>query len=117
MSGVKLPTGAMSPRISGGTLKWYAGDTFTLYLRTELTDGDGEAVHVGEGEMLRVEFFDCCQREVYSYGVLSPENDTVALEFNEEVSALFPAGEYTYDVYLKGDRRVTLAKGNPVTVE
>ena len=117
MSGGKLPCAALSPRISGGTLKWYAGDTFTLYLRIDLTDGDGAAVQMGLSDRVKIAFFDRCQREVYRYTAQSLNGNTLALAFDSEISALFPAGEYTYDVYLEGARRVTLAKGNPVTVE
>lgn len=43
----KLPAARPSPRVAGGVLRWYAGDTFKVTLRLELQDQDGEAVTVG----------------------------------------------------------------------
>lgn len=117
MKAARLPAAAVSPRISGGTLKWYEGDTFTLYLRTDMTDTDGEAVHLQRNDRLTVTFFDRCLRQVYRFCMTAVQEDTVALVFDAEVSSRFPKGEYTYDIYLESDRRVTLAKGNPVAVE
>ena len=42
-----LPAARPSPRVAGGVLRWYAGDTFKVTLRLELQDQDGEAVTVG----------------------------------------------------------------------
>ena len=40
----KLPGAKPSPRIAGGVLRWYAGDTFSVTLALELRDQDGETV-------------------------------------------------------------------------
>ena len=34
----KLPGAKPSPRIAGGVLRWYAGDTFSVTLALELRD-------------------------------------------------------------------------------
>ena len=34
----KLPAARPSPRVEGGVLRWYAGDTFKVTLRLELQD-------------------------------------------------------------------------------
>ena len=34
----KLPGAKPSPRIAGGVLRWYAGDTFSVALALELRD-------------------------------------------------------------------------------
>ena len=44
----KLPGAKPSPRIAGGVLRWYAGDTFSVTLALELRDQDGDPVTVGE---------------------------------------------------------------------
>ena len=36
----KLPGAKPSPRIAGGVLRWYAGDTFSVTLALELRDQD-----------------------------------------------------------------------------
>ena len=43
----KLPGAKPSPRIAGGVLRWYAGDTFSVTLALELRDQDGDPVTVG----------------------------------------------------------------------
>ena len=44
----KLPGAKPSPRIAGGVLRWYAGDTFSVTLALELRDQDGETVSHGQ---------------------------------------------------------------------
>ena len=46
----KLPGAKPSPRIAGGVLRWYAGDTFSVTLALELRDQDGETVSVGASD-------------------------------------------------------------------
>ena len=115
--GVYLPSAAPSPRISGGTLKWCAGDTFELVLRLALTDADGCAVEIGDADTVHVRFFDGCMRPVHSFACADIADNTVTLRFDEDVTALFPRGAYSYDVCLEGARRVTLARNNPAVVE
>ncbi len=43
----KASGGKASPRVAGGVLRWYAGDTFTFTLRLGCRIRDGEAVTVG----------------------------------------------------------------------
>ena len=88
----KLPAARPSPRVAGGVLRWYAGDTFKVTLRLELQDQDGEAVTVGAG-------------------------NCVTLVFDETVNAKFPQGAYRYDIlYTHGDK-TTLARGNCAAAE
>ena len=117
MTGAWIPAAAPSPRISGGTIKWYAGDTFTLNLQLALTDQDGAAVGIPMGDVVSVTFYDRCLRPVYSFADRRVTDNVLSLVFTEEVSSRFPAGEYTYDVRWDGDRRVTVARGNHVLVE
>ena len=54
----RLPAARPSPRIAGGALRWYAGDTFSLTLQLELTDQDGEEVAIGASDSVTVSFYD-----------------------------------------------------------
>ena len=83
-----IPGAYPSPRIDKGVLRWYEGDTFSIVLRFDLKDQDGEA-----------------------------ENDQVTLNFDATVTAKFTKGKYTYDIrYTHGDK-TTLASGNRAFVE
>ena len=48
----KLPGAKPSPRIAGGVLRWYAGDTFSVTLALELRDQDGDPVTVGASDKI-----------------------------------------------------------------
>ena len=61
----KLPAARPSPRVAGGVLRWYAGDTFTITLRLELQDQDGEAVTVGADDSVTVRFSICSSMSWY----------------------------------------------------
>ena len=50
----KLPGAKPSPRIAGGVLRWYAGDTFSVTLALELRDQDGDPVTVGASDSLTI---------------------------------------------------------------
>ena len=60
----KLPGARPSPRIAGGVLRWYAGDTFSVTLALELRDQDGDPVTVGASDSLTVSFFDASHAPV-----------------------------------------------------
>ena len=92
-----IPGAYPSPRIDKGVLRWYEGDTFSIVLRFDLKDQDGEAVH--------------------TFSFAKVENDQVTLNFDATVTAKFTKGKYTYDIrYTHGDK-TTLASGNRAFVE
>ena len=112
-----LPAAAASPRIDGGVLKWYAGDTFQLQVHMELTDQNGSPVNVQRGQQVTFVFQDHRGREVYRVTFENVEDNCVTLVFDGETSGLFPAGDYTYDVIYSGSVRKTLVHRGPVWVE
>lgn len=112
-----LPVACVSPRISGGVLKWYAGDVFDLQVRLELTDENGEAIEIQPSHTVIFVFRDSRRKEFYQVVFEEIEGNTVVLRFTEAVSALFPKGKYTYDVIYKGAVRRTLASNAPILVE
>lgn len=109
-----IPNAKQSPRIERGVLKWYRGDTFDLQIDLELTDQDGVAVEATG--TVEVVFRNDCNRPVKEF-TLTPANNIVTMDFNADVSALFPIGEYTYDVYYNGEERTTIANDNKVVVQ
>ena len=108
----KLPAARPSPRVAGGVLRWYAGDTFKVTLRLELQDQDGEAVTVGADDSVTVRFYDEQNAPVHTFSFTG-----VTVVFDETVSAKFPQGAYRYDIlYTHGDK-TTLARGNCAAAE
>ena len=92
----KLPAAKPSPRIAGGVLRWYAGDTFSVTLALELRDQDGEAVAVGASDSLTVRFFDEAHAPVHTFQFDSVTDGQAKLTFDDTVSAKFPKGAYFY---------------------
>ena len=111
-----LPSARSSPRIVNGVLKWYEGDTFTLDIELELIDQDGAAIDTNGKEVL-IKFYDMSEDLVKEFNIKNIQNNTVSLEFNSEITALFPQGEYHYDVIYMGEHRTTIAKDNAIVVE
>lgn len=117
MYSAALPASVPSPRIVGGVLKWYAGDTFELQVDLQLTDEDGRTLPLEEGHTVEFLFRDCTRAVVYAVCFQEITDNRVVLWFNDEVSARFPKGSYTYDVIYKGAVRRTLVHNGPITVE
>ena len=112
-----LPSARMSPRIVNGVLKWYAGDTFEMQVEITLHDQDGELVEILPEHTIEFAFFNERKEPVKRFEFNSVENNTVTLVFDEGVTKLFPAGDYTYDVYFVGPIRRTLSNDSTVVVE
>lgn len=112
-----LPAANPSPRIMGGVIKWYEGDTFELYVVFELEDQDGEAITIQPGHTVEFVFKNKKREQVYSVVFENIEDNCVKLDFDKKTSELFPKGQYTYDVYYNGAERKTLANDAPVLVE
>lgn len=113
----ELPNARPSPRIVNGVLKWYEGDTFELDVELQVTDQDGETVNISDTDTVEFVFKDCRREIIKTFSFAKITDNTVTLVFDKTVSAMFPKGEYTCDVYLVGERRITLAKDDPVVVQ
>ena len=113
----RLPEAAASPRVVGGVLKWYAGDTFRLRVQLRMTDQNRNPVAIREGQKVEFIFRDHRDRQVHRAIFEDVEGDCVTLVFDEDITALFPAGDYTYDVVYSGYVRKTLAHRAPICVE
>lgn len=112
-----IPAARPSPRIDKGVLCWYEGDTFSVVLRLELQDQDGETVDVGAADSVTITFYDETRQGVHAFAFSGVTDNQVTLDFDETVSAKFPRGKYRYDVlYTHGDK-TTLARENRAFVE
>ena len=107
---MKIPNAELSPRMENGSLLWYEGDTFDFTIPISIRDDDGEIVELGTDDTLYIEFRNQQNQAVYSYTFSGIENSSVTVSFNEELTALFPAGNYTYDIVLNHGRRQTVVK-------
>ena len=112
-----LPKARMSPRIVNGVLKWYAGDTFELQVDITLQDQDGEPIAIKDTDTIEFEFFNKKRDPVKKFTFTNVVNGSVLLVFDEEVTELFSAGEYTYDIYYDGYVRKTLSNDSVAIVE
>lgn len=113
----RLPAAKQSPRVSAGTLYWYAADTFRLLMQLALSDQDGEQIRLNSEDSVMVRFYDQTCQLVYSVSPAVLEDNQVELVFDATVSALFTEGEYHYDVCCVHGERVTLIRGNRAVVE
>lgn len=112
-----LPAARMSPRILNGALKWYEGDTFKLQVEIELTDENGAAVEIVAPHTVEFKFHDERNQIVWWMTFGNIKDNIVVLVVDDDVTARFPKGEYTYDVIYNGTTRKTLVHEAPVTVE
>lgn len=115
----KLPGAKMSPRIVNGVLLWYEGDTFALNLHLSIKDQDGTPVTLSSTDTLELTFYSrnaaVVETMTFTGEVLS--GGTVKVTVDEDTSALFPVGHYSYDLRLLGAERKTLVRGGKITVE
>lgn len=111
---MNIPNAKQSPRIEHGVLSWYHGDTFDLRIELEMVDQDGVAVEATG--TVDVVISDCCGKVVKEFSV-TPTDNIIVLDFNADVTAFFPAGEYRYDMYYNGEERTTIANDNKIVVE
>lgn len=114
-----IPAARISPRIVNGVIYWYEGDTFDLELNLSLTDQNGYEVEIPDSAEILVVFRDEREliiREVEVSGA-DIENGAATISFDEDVSALFYKGKYTYDVKYRWDRLQTVASDNEIIVE
>lgn len=111
-----IPAAKQSPRLENGVVKWYEGDTFRLQLVLDIVDQDGEPVVIGENDTVTVSFQNDALTTVKEFTFTEVENNTVTMEFDSTVTALFPAGRYTYNVRCTIEQRTTVCSGNEAEV-
>lgn len=106
-----------SPRIVNGEILWFAGDEFELSFALQLEDADEEDIVLSSGDTVTVTIYDDKKEEIKKFVFNGPTDNTVTLEFNSDVSALFEPGMYFYDIRLSGIYKTTVIKSNRMRVE
>lgn len=106
-----------SPRVANGVIYWYEGDTFTLGLELELLDGDGRAVDIQAEDTVELVTLDKRKEKVSTYSFTNVENNYIELAIDSDESRKYTKGLYSYDIYLDGERRITVANDNIIQVE
>ena len=105
-----------SPRMENdGTLRWYAGDTFTLTFNFTLKDAGGNIITPEPTDTITVKFSNSKNELIHEF-----ENtgaSTIDLVFTEAISQKFIEGVYRILVKFNSDNVTTLLKSNKVVVE
>lgn len=114
-----IPAARISPRIVNGVIYWYEGDTFDLELNLSLTDQNGYEVEIPDDAEILVVFRDEREEIIREFEVSGAEieNGAATIPFDEDMSALFYKGKYSYDVKYRWDRLQTVASDNEIIVE
>ena len=105
-----------SPRMEqDGTLRWYAGDTFSLTFNFTLKDAGGNPISPSVTDKIEVAFKDQTGETIQEFE--STGSASITLNFTQEVSNKFPEGVYSILVKFNADYVTTLLKSNKVVVE
>ena len=112
-----IPAAPPGPRMVGGVLKWYAGDTFELLVKLELTDETGEDLLAVDACTLDFVFRNERNASVWQVTFGGIGGGEVVLRFDDTVTERFPKGRYRYDVVYNGAVRRTLVKDAPILGE
>lgn len=113
-----IPNAKVSPRIEHGVLKWYEGDTFELSIELDMQTQYESPITIKDTDIVTVVFYDDIGKTVREFSFTTIQDNIITMGFNEDISALFPCGKYTYDIFLQDEEsRKTLAKNNPVYVK
>lgn len=108
-----MPHAKRSPRLENGCLYWYAGDTFALQLELLLEDQDGAPAALGADDTVTVAFFDETDAQILEQTFADIADNTVTLQMDETRTALFPRGDYRFDVrYTYGPRTTVLHRSH-----
>ena len=106
-----------SPRLENGKIIWYEGDTFAIKLNIDLTSTeDGNSINLTTGDEIIVSFYrtDIC---VHKFVFNTFVDNTIILDFDENVTKKFNKGNYTYIITYKNINRTTIVANSDVEVE
>ena len=105
-----------SPRVEeDGTLRWYAGDTFTMTLNFELVDLNDAAINPNPTDKIHVEFKNNKDEVVATFEETGTSRIDIVM--NQETSNKFKEGVYSILVKYNGEYVTTLLKNSKVVVE
>jgi len=97
---MELKPAKSSPRLENNILKWYLNDSFSIEWSFSLT-WDEEPYMLDENDELIFSFFKFLEKEpVHTFSFTNVQDNSVSLDFTEEISKKFTPGVYTYCVKL-----------------
>lgn len=105
-----------SPRFECTTLCYYEGDTFALLLPIELTR-EGIPVNIAPSDVVTVTFLDQSGRVVAERSYTGIVENTVQIDWDAELTALFGRGIYTYRIRYNGEQVTTIAADCRICVQ
>ncbi len=85
-----------SPRLERETLKWYVNDSFSIEWMIQLLENNVPLNFDADDEVVFNFFTYDGKTLIHSFSFTDIQNNTVCLDFTEEVSKKFPVGKYTY---------------------
>ena len=104
-----------SPRMEGdGTLRWYAGDTFSLTFQFTLKDANNNPITINPTDKIDIKFLKE-GTEIHSFEATGTASPTINI--TSEISAKFKEGVYSILVKFNSTNVTTLLKNNKVVVE
>ena len=103
--------------MDGDKFYWYEGDEFAIKLEIALTSLDtGENIDLIDGDCVQGGFYknDLC---VHKFSFDQFNDNSVLLNFSENITKKFRKGTYSYIVSYKHIGRTTIVANNEVEVE
>ena len=105
-----------SPRLEeDGSLRWYAGDTFTMTLNFELVDVNDNPIYPEASDKIYVEFKNDKNEVLVSFEETG--YSSIDIRMTQELSNKFKEGVYSILVKFNSEYVTTLLKSNKVVVE
>ena len=109
---VRIDATPPSPRVENSVLKWYYTDAFKIKWSIALTE-DGEPLPYDDDDLLVFSFFTKDKKLVVEFTFDHITENTVILDFSEEISKLFTPGQYYYCVkYVDNEGRISTIYAN-----
>lgn len=115
-----LPNAKLSPRVNNGVLYWYDGDMFDITFVFDMALNNGTPVNATSKDTIDIIFYDHCGDVVVEKTFTGSDivDSGVTIKFDAATTALFPEGEYTYDIdYTSGKYKCSLVESNQIFVE
>lgn len=110
-----------SPRVENGVIYWYCGDTFLWTLKFIITECDGTEYILKDTDKIVVEFKKnlYSQDNIYVFEFQNQEyvDNSITMQFTQEISSLFPYGFYKMGVHLEDTDVTTLLPATTICVE
>lgn len=106
-----------SPRFECDTLCYFEGDTFYLELPDIELESDGIPINIGPEDEISITFVDRMGKTVAERRYTGIENNSIIIEWDQELTACFQKGTYTYRIRYNGQRVLTVSADCKICVQ